>query len=569
MRNHSGPSGGCQFSLYAILSARWVWELASPQESEAEMQGERRGALLVIGVLVVSAILGGIYGPSVRATSTDVNSLQDSVKSFTHVLSVVQKDYAIPIDTDHAIYSGAIPGMLRVLDPHSSFFDPRAYANLREDQRGRYYGVGMTIVPRDNYTYVLAPMPNSPAYRAGIRPGDVIMAVDGKSTEGLSSSEVADMLKGPKGTVVHINMKRVGYGENLSFTVTRDEIPKHSVDLAFEVHPGIGYIKLSGFNETTDTELAQALKDLDATKLDGIVLDLRGNPGGLLNEAVAVSDMFLDKNQLIVSHHGRSSPERRYYAVRGNRGVTVPLVVIVNGGSASASEIVTGAIQDHDRGLVVGEQSFGKGLVQTVSGLSENTGLALTTARYYTPSGRLIQRDYKDTSLYDYLYSNRDQARANTSHEGQEVKTTDSGRLVYGGGGITPDVKLDPIKLNRFQSILAYKDAFFNFGKYYLGIHNSVSRDFKLDDAALNDFREYLKKDKIPFTEDDLKENHDYLALGIRANLISAIYGRGEGDRIYINNDPWVKSAIDAIPQADELAKKVRRISAQLHPPTD
>ena len=274
------------------------------------MQGERRGALLVIGVLVLSAVLGGIYGPAVRATSGDVTTLQDSVKSFSRVLSIVQKNYAIPVDTDHAIYSGAIPGMLRVLDPHSSFFDPRAYANLREDQRGRYYGVGMTIVPRDNFTYVLSPMPGSPAFRAGIRPGDVIMAVDSKPTEGLSSSEVADMLKGPKGTVVHITMKRVGYSESLNFTVTRDEIPKHSVDLDFEVHPGIGYIKLSGFNETTDTELAAALKDLDASKLDGIVLDLRGNPGGLLNEAVAVSDMFLDKNQLIVSHHGRSSPQR-------------------------------------------------------------------------------------------------------------------------------------------------------------------------------------------------------------------------------------------------------------------
>src|SRR5258706_773438 len=188
------------------------------------MQGERRGALLVIGVLVVSAVLGGIYGPSVRATSTDVNSLQDSVKSFTHVLSVVQKDYAIPVDTDHAIYSGAIPGMLRVLDPHSSFFDPRAYANLREDQRGRYYGVGMTIVPRENYTYVLAPMPGSPAYRAGIRPGDVIMSVDGKSTQGLSSSEVADMLKGPKVTIVHTSTKRVGHDQPVDFTLTLEAI---------------------------------------------------------------------------------------------------------------------------------------------------------------------------------------------------------------------------------------------------------------------------------------------------------------------------------------------------------
>src|ERR1700685_986456 len=456
------------------------------------MQGERRGALLVIGVLVVSAVLGGIYGPAVRATSTDVNSLQDSVKSFTRVLSVVEKNYATPVDTDHAIYSGAIPGMLRVLDPHSSFFDPRAYANLREDQRGRYYGGGMTIVPRHNYTYVLAPMPGSPAFRAGIRPGDVIMAVDGKSTEGLSSSEVADMLKGPKGTVVHISMKRVGYTENLSFTVTRDEIPKHSVDLDFEFRPGIGYIKLSGFNETTDTELAMALKDLDATKLDGIVLDLRGNPGGLLNEAVAVSDMFLDKNQLIVSHHGRASAQRLYKSVRVNSGVTIPLVVIVNGGSASASEIVTGAIQDHDRGLVVGEQSFGKGLVQTVSGLSENTGLALTTARYYTPSGRLIQRDYKDISLYAYLYNHK-------NPKPTEVKLTDSGRQVFGGGGITPDVLVSEPKPDPFQELLARRDVFFpypggvgGFTTYFLGTKPEITKDFVAADSAMKTFRAYL-----------------------------------------------------------------------------
>src|SRR6202790_4215714 len=326
------------------------------------MQGERRGALLVIGVLVLSAVLGGIYGPSVRATSSDVNNLQDSIKSFTRVLSVVEKNYANPVDTDHALYSGAIPGMLRVLDPHSSFFDPRAYSNLREDQRGRYYGVGMTIVPRENFTYVLAPMPNSPAYRAGIRPGDVIMTVDGKSAQGLSSSEVADMLKGPKGPVVHIGMKRVGYDDPLTFTVTRDEIPKHSVDIAFQLKPGIGYIRLSGFNETTDREIADGLKKLNAASLDGLILDMRGNPGGLLNEAVAVGGIFLDKNQLIVSHHGRASAERRYYALRGNQGVTVPLVILVNGNSAWATEIVSGAVQDPDRGMIVGETTFGKGL---------------------------------------------------------------------------------------------------------------------------------------------------------------------------------------------------------------
>ncbi len=527
------------------------------------MHGERRGALLVIGVLVGSAILGGIYGPPVRATSSEVNTLQDSVKAFTRVLSVVEKNYATPVDTDHAIYSGAIPGMLRVLDPHSSFFDPRAYASLREDQRGHYYGVGMTIVPRDNFTYVLAPMPGAPAFRAGIRPGDVIMTVDGKSAEGLSSSEVADMLKGPKGTIVHVAMKRVGYPKNLHFTITRDEIPKHSVDIAFQIKPGIGYIKLTGFNETTDPELSAALKSLDAPKLDGLILDLRGNPGGLLNEAVAVADKFLDKNQLIVSHHGRASQERRYYAVRGNRGVTVPLVVIVNGGSASASEIVTGAIQDHDRGLVVGEQSFGKGLVQTVSGLSENTGLALTTARYYTPSGRLIQRDYKDTSLYDYLYNHKNPRPT-------EVKLTDSGRQVTGGGGITPDVLAPPTKLDPFQQELLRRNVFFayqggvgGFTTYFLGSKPEVTKNFVADASVMKVFTNYLDKQKIKYTSEDISQNLPWIKREIKKEAFISVFGLTEGEKVDLDDDAQIEKAIESLPQARALYENARRIIAQ------
>ncbi len=527
------------------------------------MQGEKRGALLVIGVLVLSAILGGIYGPPVRATSSDVSNLQESVKSFTRVLSLVEKNYATPVDTDRALYSGAIPGMLRVLDPHSSFFDPRAYANLREDQRGRYYGVGMTIVPRENFTYVLAPMPGSPAYRAGIRPGDVIMSVDGKSAEGLSSSEVADMLKGPKGTIVHIAMKRVGYDQQLNFTVTRDEIPKHSVDIAFQIKPGIGYVNLSGFNETSESELATALKDVNATLLDGLVLDLRGNPGGLLNEAVAVSDMFLDKNQLIVSHHGRASQERRYYAARGNRGVIVPLVVVVNGGSASASEIVSGAIQDHDRGLIVGDQSFGKGLVQTVSGLSENTGLALTTARYYTPSGRLIQRDYKDTSLYDYLYNHKNPPPT-------EVKLTDSGRQVTGGGGITPDVPIPQPKLNPFQEMVLRRDVFFayqggvgGFTTYFLGSKPEITKDFAPDDSTLKTFREYLDKEKVKYTSADIAQNLSWIKREIKKEAFISVFGLTEGYKVDLEDDSQLQKAIESLPQARALYENARKVVAQ------
>jgi carboxyl-terminal processing protease len=527
------------------------------------MKSERRGILVVLGVLVVSAILGGIYGPPVRATASSTNDLQNSIRSFTRVLSVVQRNYAIPVDTDHALYDGAIPGMLRVLDPHSTFFDPQQYALLREDQRGKYYGVGMTVGPQDGHTVVLAPMPGAPAAKAGLRPGDIISAVDGKSTDGLTTSEVADLLKGPKGTDVHVSVTREGYDHLLTFTVTRDEIPKHSVDVAFMVRPGIGYVKLSAFNEETDVELAAALKKLDEPDLQGLILDLRGNPGGLLNEAVAVSDMFLDKDQLIVSHRGRASRERRYYAVRGNGGVRVPLVVLVNGGSASASEIVTGSIQDHDRGLVVGERTFGKGLVQTVTPLSEGTGLALTTARYYTPSGRLIQRDYKDVSLYDYLYNHKNPRPT-------EVRLTDGGRQVYGGGGITPDVVVSEPKLDPFQELLLRRDVFFpfhggvgSFTTYFLGTKPHITKDFVADDHVLQLFRHHLDQEKIQYTEADISQNLDWIKREIKKEVFISIFGLPAGYQVEMENDPQVLKAIESLPQARALYQNVRRIIAE------
>src|SRR5208337_1910413 len=237
------------------------------------MNPERRGLILVVVVLLISGVLGGIYGPSVRATTTATDDYQTAVRDFSNVLSVVQANYAEPVDADKAVYQGAIPGMLRMLDPHSNFFDARQFALLREDQRGKYYGVGMVVAPRENHTVVMSPYVGAPAYNAGLRPGDIIAKVDEKATDGLTTSEVADMLKGPKGTVVKITVGREGYADQLSFSVTRDEIPRHSVDISFMLKPGIGYVRLSGFNETTDREIADALKQLDASTLDGLILD--------------------------------------------------------------------------------------------------------------------------------------------------------------------------------------------------------------------------------------------------------------------------------------------------------
>src|SRR6516225_2622240 len=528
------------------------------------MNQNRRGVVIIVTVLLASAVFGWIYGPSVRATSSAAEDTQSAVREFTTVLDVVQANYAEPVDVDKEVYAGAIPGMLRVLDPHSNFFDARQFALLREDQRGKYYGVGMIVAPRENHTVVMAPYVGAPAYNAGLRPGDVIVRVDDKATDGLSTSEVADMLKGPKGTVVRIVVTREGYADTLTFTVTRGEIPRHSVDIAFMLKPGIGYIRLSSFNETTDREIAEALKQLNANSLDGLILDMRGNPGGLLNEAVAVGDMFLEKNQLIVSHHGRTSTERRYYAVRGNQGLNTPLVILVNNNSASATEIVSGAVQDHDRGMIVGETTFGKGLVQTVTPLSENTGLALTTARYYTPSGRLIQRDYKSVSLYEYHYERK------VPEHPTEVRLTDSGRQVTGGGGITPDIVVDAPKLTKFQQLLLRDDVLFpaetgagGFTRYFLGTKPTVTKDFEVDDNVMRMFREYLSKHNVRYTEPEIAENQDWIKRKIKQEVFMSVFNMQEGFKVLLEGDPQVQKAVEAIPQARALYQNARKVVAQ------
>jgi carboxyl-terminal processing protease len=519
----------------------------------------RRALFLVVFVLITCGFFGMVFGQKITpaAAAGGDTDVRDSLRQFTEVYNIVEQNYAEPVNADKAIYNGAIPGMLHVLDPHSNFFDPKAYSLLREDQRGKYYGVGMTVGPRNNKVIVIAPFVGTPAYRAGIRPGDIIVAVDGKSTDNMSTSDVADLLKGPKGTTVHITILREGSEKPLEFAVVRDEIPRYSVDLHFLIRPGIGYMHISGFNETTEAEVQKALDEMGDLK--GLVLDLRGNPGGLLSEGVGVADKFLHKGQLIVSHHGRNSPEKRYVATHGNSGHDYPLVVLVNRGTASAAEIVAGAIQDHDRGLIVGETTFGKGLVQTVYPLAENTGLALTTAKYYTPSGRLIQRDYSNVSLYDY-YFERDTDSNNTANK--EVKLTDSGRTVYGGGGITPDYNVPPVKSNRFQDTLLQHYAFFNFAKRYVINHHPTEK-FEVDDATMQDFRKFLDEEKIPYAEADLVENNDWVRANIKSEIFIDAFGQNEGLKVKEEADPLVLKALDLMPEAKQLAENARKVVAE------
>jgi carboxyl-terminal processing protease len=521
------------------------------------VRSAHRSLFLVVLFIISCGLLGVVFGQRVGATSSGGDAdVRDSLRSFGEIYDVVEQNYAEPVNADKAIYNGAIPGMLHALDPHSNFFDPKSYSLLREEQRGKYYGVGMTVGPRNNKVIVIAPFVGTPAYRAGIHPGDVIIAVDGKPTDNLSTAEVAEMLKGPKGTTVHITVLREGADKPLDFAIVRDEIPRYSVDLHFLIRPGIGYMHISGFQETTEHEVVQALDDFGDVK--GVILDLRQNPGGLLSEGVGVADKFIKKGQVIVSHRGRSSPEKIYRATHGNGGHDYPLVVLVNRGTASAAEILAGAIQDHDRGLIAGETTFGKGLVQTVYPLSENTGLALTTAKYYTPSGRLIQREYTGVSLYDYYY-NRDTAENTNS---REVKLTDSGRTVYGGGGIAPDVKIPAVKSNHFQNTLLQHYAFFNFAKHYT-INHHPSKSFEVDEPVLQDFRKFMDDEKVPYTEAELIQNNDWVRSNIKAEVLIDVFGQEEGLKSRAESDPEVVKALDLLPQAKQLADNAKRVIAE------
>jgi carboxyl-terminal processing protease len=515
-----------------------------------------RSVLLVLSVLLVCGLLGAVFGQAPGANPSGESQISNSLRSFTQAYTLVEQNYAEPVNADKAIYDGAIPGMLRVLDPHSTFFDPKAYAMLKESQSGKYYGIGMTIGPRNNHIVVIAPFAGTPAYKAGVRPGDVIVAVNGKPTDNMSTEEVAELVRGPKGTTVTLTILREGESKPLQFTVERAEIPHYSVDLHFLLRPGVGYLHVASFDETTVDEVQNALQQLGT--LQGLVLDLRQDPGGLLNAAVGVADQFLPKGAVVVSQAGRASPEKVYHATRGEDGKPYPIVVLVDRGTASGAEIVAGAIQDHDRGLIAGENTFGKGLVQTVFPLSQDTGLALTTAKYYTPSGRLIQRNYNGVSLYDYYFErNRSDNTA-----GRQVKYTDSGRPVYGGDGITPDVKIAPAKNNSFQDTLLVHYAFFNFAQDYLQ-HHQVTRNFQVTDQVLQDFRNFLNRQNVSYSEADMAQNLDWVKWNLRSEMFTDAFGMEAGLQVHAEADPEVIEALQLLPQAKQLAQNARRIIAE------
>lgn len=525
------------------------------------MAKQRRSILIAPIIVLFCALLGGMYGPGLGEASaaTSEDDIKTSLKSFAKVYDLIEANFADAVTADKAIYRGAIPGMLRTLDPHSSFLDPRDFQILKEDQKGHYYGVGMTVSERNRKTIVIAPFPGSPAYKAGIRPGDVILEVNDKRTDNLNTNEVADLLKGPRGTRVQVVVAREGSDKPHTFNIIRDEIPRKSVQDAFWLRPGIAYLDIEQFNENTSREVEDNIRRLGESNIKGLVLDLRANPGGLLNEGVAVAERWLQKNQTIVSHRGRASADKPYTVRHSNGNRDYPIVVLVNRYSASAAEIVAGALQDHDRGWILGDNTFGKGLVQTVYPLGDNTGLALTTAKYYTPSGRLIQRDYQNTSFLDYYYGKDLEAK-----NPLDVKMTDSGRTVYGGGGIAPDEKFAGPKLSRFQTELIRKFSFFTFTAKYFGANGiKITKSWDPDQALLNDFHKFILGQGVQFTEAEFAESNDWIKQQLKREMYITAFGAEDARRLEVEMDPIVTKAIESLPKAKALLDAAKKLIVQ------
>ena len=520
-----------------------------------------KSLLLVVVIIASAALLAPWYGPNLRAGAAPPSDdgLSRNLRSVSGAFAAIEHNFADRITPERAFYRGAIPGMLQTLDPHSNFIEPADYKEMQRKQRANYFGVGMEIIMDGGQPVCARPLPGSPALRAGLRRGDTIVGVDGRSTAGLDLAAAAGALRGPRGTQVRISVRRQGVAEPLSFTVTRDHIQTTVVD-AFLLRSGIAYLRISTFEaQNVIHDVEASLKRLHESTVNGLVLDLRGNPGGLVNEAVAVAGRFLHNGQTVVSQDGRSEPRHVFRATAQPDAQKYPIVVLVDRSSASASEIVSGALQDHDRAWILGESTFGKGLVQGVFNLSDGAGLVLTIAHYYTPSGRLIQRDYRHRSFFDYYYAGR-----HDTPNLADVKATDSGRKVYGGGGIAPDEKYSRAPSSPVRRRLLIAGAIFHFGSFYFsGRKPELPAGWQPTQETMEKFRTFLSDTGIRLSDAEQAAERDWLREQIRTELYLRAFDKETADRATAQDDPEVLQAVTSLPKADALRKGSQRLMAQ------
>jgi len=502
----------------------------------------------------------------VSAPAWDKDPWNASLDKISSMLSLIDENYFQEVDHQELAFS-SIKGMLQTLDPHSYFLDPSHFDRVREEYKGKYFGLGILIQKQGPRLVVISPIEGGPAYRLGVRSGDVISHINGETTEPITATDAMMKLRGEKGTKVTVTIVREGLEKPFDLTITREEIALHSVPYAFILQDDIGYIFIRNFAETTTREFEEKMKTLIKQGMRKLILDLRGNGGGTFFQSVELSDEFLPAGELVVSIRGRNRYfDREYRAEKNNQYEDIPLVILINQGSASAPEILSGAIKDQDRGVIVGQDSWGKGLVQTIVPLTPNAAVALTTAKYYTPSGRSIQRDFSDFEDY-YIY------RKETPEEKREVRYTAGGRKVLGQGGITPDYKVE-VAFSQFVFDLAVRGAFFDYAKRFKEKRRSVAgnyifpgekaspgsggrqvvdKDFQVGEDILEDFKCHLDEEKIAYDPEQFEKNRGEIKRELEREIHSAFWGIEQGIKAYRRTDPAVLKAIEVLPKAVAL----------------
>jgi carboxyl-terminal processing protease len=557
----------------------------------------RKFTLVAVFVIVVASVAGGVRSRAFRRHAVNANASQttgekyeaDKIEAdYREAITTVEERYAGEIDYEKATQA-AIQGMLFTLDPHSMYFPALEFKKLKEDQASSFYGIGVQIQRHDDGVYIQSVVEGTPANRAGLRNGDHILEVDGKDARDWSSEEVSKNVRGDRLRPVELKIERASEGVPLNVKIIRDAVPLPSIRNSFMITPGTGYIGLvGGFQQTSDDELREAIANLKKDGMRQLVLDLRNNPGGLLNQAIDVASEFLPRDKVIVSVKGRSEyVDPAVYKSNGSDPEDTPLVVLINRNTASASEIVAGAIQDHGRGLVVGETSFGKGLVQHVFQLPYNTGLTLTTARYYTPYGRSLQRDYSSGSLYDYYVRHDQNDDQQPTQPGQPSPNesasqsrasnspayrTAAGRVFYGGGGIAPDIEARGLTATPVRGRVIEAAFYFSrqltagkvagFESYRVDKVDYAraprATDYPLTDRLLEAFRNYVRKEQPRLLVPQIDADLDFVKLRLRYEMVTAAFGGDAGQRVLLESDPQALRAINVLPDAKRLAESVR-----------
>ena len=523
-------------------------------------------------IIVLCALVGGFFGR--RALAQD--QLDQQYRVLADALQAIENTYVGETEADRLVYS-AISGMLQTLDPHSSFMDPRAYKTMRERQEGRYYGLGISIGSVDGDLTISQVFEGSPAFEKGLRRGDVIARIEAQDAKGWTTEQAVEKLRGDKGTTVTIGVRRAGFEKLIDLTVRRDEVRMPTVPAAVMLDASTGYIRVTDFGENTDQELGRALRDLTQKGMKRLVFDLRENPGGALDQAIKVSNRFIPKGKLIVYTRGRApNSAQDYHATEATDYLNLPMVTLVNRNSASASEIVSGALQDHDRALIVGETTFGKALVQSVYRVSQQAGAAITTARYYTPSGRLIQRPWDGTfdEYMTYRYREQDQ---NKAHNPQDLKYTDGGRKVYSGGGVEPDQRFDgPVdgfNPSRFSRTLLARNLFATYAQNFTRRGDTripssptsrpLDANYEVTDAMVAEFKELAKKSPVKWDEAAWEKDIDFVTAMIRREIDVDLFGMATAYLNLAKRDPQLQFAISQFGEAQQLLDMSRQSTAR------